>query len=57
MKLPFLIRELIGALFKLPQSSLRKDRVIMRIAALETGLDDDPIQLSQLRQWVGLPVT
>jgi DNA-binding response OmpR family regulator len=57
LKLPFLIRELIGALFKLPQSSLRKDRVIMRIAALETGLDDDPIQLSQLRQWVGLPVT
>lgn len=53
-KLPFLIRELIGALFKLPQSSLRKDRVIMRIAALETGLDDDPAQLRQLRQWVGL---
>jgi DNA-binding response OmpR family regulator len=56
LKLPFLIRELIGALFKLPQGSLRKDRVIMRIAALETGLDDDPAQLSQLRQWVGLPV-
>lgn len=54
LKLPFLIRELIGALFKLPQSSLRKDRVIMRIAALETGLDDDPAQLRQLRQWVGL---
>ncbi|MFN3581003.1 MAG: response regulator [Pseudomonas sp.] len=57
LKLPFLIRELIGALFKLPQSSLRKDRVIMRIAALETGLDDDPVQLRQLRQWVGLPNT
>jgi HD-like signal output (HDOD) protein len=56
LKLPFLIRELIGALFKLPQGSLRKDRVIMRIAALESGLDDDPVQLSQLRQWVSLPV-
>jgi DNA-binding response OmpR family regulator len=57
LKLPFLIRELTGALFKLPQGSLRKDRVIMRIAALEIGLDDDPVQLAQLRKWVGLPAS
>lgn len=54
LKLPFITRELIGAVFKLPQNSLRKDLVIMRIAALETELDDDPIELARLRKWVGL---
>lgn len=54
LKLPFITRELIGAVFRLPPSSLRKDRVIMRIAALETRLDDDPAELVRLRKWVGL---
>lgn len=27
----------------------------MRIAALETGLDDDPVELARLRKWIGLP--
>lgn len=54
LRLPFPLRELIGALFKLPAGSLRKDRVIMRIAALEAGLAQDPGQLRQLRQWIGL---
>ncbi|MBL4833693.1 MAG: response regulator [Pseudomonas sp.] len=55
LKLPFVTRELIGSVFKLPQGSLRKDRVVMRIAALETGLDDDPVELARLRKWIGLP--
>ncbi|AQZ93940.1 hypothetical protein BVH74_03870 [Halopseudomonas phragmitis] len=54
LRLPFPLRELIGALFKLPAGSLRKDRVIMRIAALEAGLAQDPGQLRQLRQWIGI---
>lgn len=55
LKIPSLTRELVGSVFKLPQGSLRKDRVVMRIAALETGLDDDPVELARLRKWIGLP--
>jgi hypothetical protein len=53
-KLPFLLRELTGALFQLSHHSMRKDRVLMRIAALETGFAHDPEQLIQLRRWIGL---
>ncbi|MEL0166546.1 MAG: response regulator [Pseudomonadaceae bacterium] len=55
-QLPFLLRELAGALFQLPQSGLRKDRILMRIAALETGFTPPaPEQLLQLRRLIGLP--
>jgi len=54
LQLPFVIRELVGSLFKLPQGGQRKDLVLMRIAALECGLDNNPAQLAQLKQWIGL---
>ncbi|WP_341706714.1 response regulator [Halopseudomonas sp.] len=53
-QLPFLLRELTGSLFQLPQSGLRKDRILMRIAALETGFTRaDPTQLQQLLRLIG----
>lgn len=53
-QLPFLLRELTGSLFQLPQSGLRKDRILMRIAALETGFTrPDPEQLQQLLRLIG----
>jgi DNA-binding NarL/FixJ family response regulator len=54
LQLPFVLRDLTGALFRLPQGSMRKDQVLMRIAALETGLADDPDQLLHLRNWIGV---
>lgn len=56
LKLPFLLRELTGSLFQLPQTSQRKDRIIMRIAALECGFAGQPGEMNQLRRWIGLPV-
>jgi DNA-binding response OmpR family regulator len=53
-QLPFLLRELTGSLFQLPQTGLRKDRILMRIAALETGFaKPDPSQLQQLLRLIG----
>lgn len=53
-QLPFLLRELTGSLFQLPQNGLRKDRILMRIAALETGFaKPDPSQLQQLLRLIG----
>ncbi len=55
-QLPFLLRELTGSLFQLPRTGLRKDRILLRIAALETGFTPaDPDQLRQLRRLIGLP--
>ena len=54
-QLPFLLRELTGALFHLPAAGLRKDRILLRIAALETGFTNpDPAQLEQLRRLINL---
>ena len=54
-QLPFLLRELTGALFHLPAAGLRKDRILLRIAALETGFaNPDPAQLEQLRRLINL---
>ena len=54
-QLPFLLRELTGALFHLPATGLRKDRILLRIAALETGFaNPDPAQLEQLRRLINL---
>ncbi|HEC52836.1 hypothetical protein LCGC14_0091640 [marine sediment metagenome] len=57
LKLPFLLRELTGALFQMPQAHPRKDLIIMRIAALESGFVAESDELSQLRRWIGLPTT
>lgn len=54
-QLPFLLRELTGALFHLPATGLRKDRILLRIAALETGFASPaPAQLEQLRRLIKL---
>lgn len=55
LKLPFLLRELTGSLFQMPQARPRKDLIIMRIAALESGFVDAGEELNQLRRWIGLP--
>lgn len=54
LKLPFPLRQLIGALFVLPKTQVHKDQVIMRIAALETGLADNPGELLQLKRQIKL---
>ncbi|WP_425056343.1 response regulator [Pseudomonas abyssi] len=57
-QLPFLLRELTGALFHLPATGLRKDRILLRIAALETGFaSPEPAQLKQLRRLIKLSAT
>ena len=57
-QLPFLLRELTGALFHLPATGLRKDRILLRIAALETGFaSPEPAQLEQLRRLIKLSAT
>ena len=57
-QLPFLLRELTGALFHLPATGLRKDRILLRIAALETGFASPaPAQLEQLRRLIKLSAT
>ena len=39
----------------LPAAGLRKDRILLRIAALETGFaNPDPAQLEQLRRLINL---
>ncbi len=48
LKVPFPLRQLIGALFVLPKTQVHKDQIVMRIAALETGLADNPQELEQL---------
>ncbi|TVP90335.1 MAG: hypothetical protein EA348_06285 [Pseudomonadaceae bacterium] len=53
LKLPFPLRQLIGALFVLPKTQVHKDQIIMRIAALETGLSDNPSELVQLKRQIG----
>ncbi|SDU32915.1 response regulator [Halopseudomonas salegens] len=54
LKLPFPLRQLIGALFVLPKTQVHKDQIIMRIAALETGLSDSPNELTQLKRQIKL---
>ncbi|MCL5041788.1 MAG: hypothetical protein M1440_04845 [Gammaproteobacteria bacterium] len=54
LKLPFPLRQLIGALFVLPKTQVHKDQIIMHIAALETGLADNPGELAQLKAQIKL---
>ena len=54
LKLPFPLRQLIGALFVLPKTQVHKDQIIMRIAALETGLADNPEEQAQLKRQIKL---
>lgn len=51
--LPMQLRELIGAVYALPQSQVHREQVVMRLAAAELA-EEDEATLSRLRRLAGL---
>lgn len=51
--LPMALREMIGAIYALPPANLKRDLILMRLAAVE--LSAEPEGINRLRHLLGLP--
>lgn len=52
--LPMHLRELIGACYSLPSSNVKRESILMRLAACELNSADDSPELAHLRRLAGL---
>ncbi|NQD92282.1 HDOD domain-containing protein, partial [Pseudomonas sp. CrR25] len=54
-RLPNALRELIGACYGLPGNNVRRENILMHLAASELGTDPDSNHLARLRRLAGIP--
>jgi hypothetical protein len=52
--LPMQLRELIGACYNLPANNVKRENILMRLAACELNSATDDPELARLRRLAGL---
>ena len=53
-QLPMHLRELIGACYSLPRHNVKRENILMRLAACELNTDADDPEQARLRRLAGL---
>jgi HD-like signal output (HDOD) protein len=55
--LPMALRELIGAVYGLPPGNVKRELIVMRLAAMELGVEPATQEINRLRRLLGLAET
>jgi HD-like signal output (HDOD) protein/ActR/RegA family two-component response regulator len=56
-RLPMALREMIGAVYGLPPGNVKRERIVMRLAAMELSAEPAAQEINRLRRLLGLAET